>query len=86
MRILIHAMVLATVVAGLLVVEDVEVGLPVLTLAVWIIVAMTGLFLVLRLNARSRRRFRKVARPRAPRLARLRRMTTRQRTLLLPPR
>ena len=83
MRILIHVMILGLVVLGLLSFEDVEVGLPVLTVAVWIMVALTGLFLMTRHNARAPRRVRRTPRTRG---RRVRQAVARRATLLLPPR
>lgn len=54
MRVVIYAMVMAVIASGLLMFEDVRVGLPILTVAVWAVVMLTGLFLVLRLHRRPR--------------------------------
>jgi hypothetical protein len=54
MRVVIYAMVMAVIALGLLTFEDVRVGLPVLTVAVWAMVLLTGLFLVMRLHRRPR--------------------------------
>lgn len=56
MRILIYGLVAIVVAAGLLLFDDVEVGLPVLNVAVWTVVITTGLFLITRLHGRRSRR------------------------------
>jgi transcriptional regulator of nitric oxide reductase len=56
MRVVIYAMVMAVIALGLLMFEDIRVGLPVLTVAVWAVVLLTGLFLVVRLHRRPRTR------------------------------
>lgn len=58
MRAFIYIAVMLAVALGLLLFEDVEVGLPVLNMAVWTVVAAAGLFLVTRMHNRSRRRLR----------------------------
>jgi Flp pilus assembly protein TadB len=56
MRILIYGLVAIVVAAGLLLFDDVEVGLPVLNVAVWTVVITAGLFLLTRLHGRRSRR------------------------------
>ena len=56
MRILIYGLVALVVAAGLLLFDDVEVGLPVLNVAVWTVVITAGLFLLTRLHGRRSRR------------------------------
>lgn len=65
MRIVIYGLVAIAVAAGLLLFDDVEVGLPVLNVAVWTVVVTAGVFLLTRLHGRrSRRRSRSRGRSR----------------------
>lgn len=56
MRLLIYSLMTVVIAAGLLLFDDVEVGLPVLNVAVWTVVVTAGLFLFARLHGRQSRR------------------------------